>query len=239
MKWVVPKTLNIVATDLADTANLTDGKISTQVSKLESFYVKLDQGLVDTISLLNTVGTSVQIDLINKTSNEIEKTYNIDLRDDSFGDIWSYFYDEFIFKIDFALNVILTYEMYIKITVNNPGSDAKLGLAIVGQASKNFYMLSDHTPNMLDYSQVTRNDSTGDVTFNIGNYAKKLSLTMVIDNADFSRMVKRLYAIRGKEILFIGDGGEHTIVYGFIRNFDGQYSFKNKEYIGLDIEGLI
>lgn len=239
MRWVVPQTLNITATDLSDTTNLTDGKINTQVSKTTSFYVTLDQGLVDTLSLLNISGTSVKIELINKTTSEVEKTYTIDLRDESFDDIWDYFYSDFSFNVDFSLSMVLTYNMKIKITVSNISGDAKLGIIVVGMASKNVHMLTTHTPGMLDYSTTDRDSDTGDVTFSVGNYAKKLSLTMVVDNADFSRMVKRLYAIRGKQVLFIGDGGEHSIVYGFIRDFDGQYSFKNKEYIGLSIEGLV
>lgn len=91
---------------------------------------------------------------------------------------------------------------------------------------------------MLDFSSVDR-AADGKVTFVSGAYAKKLSITLAVDVGDFSRMLKRLYEIRGKEVLFIGDGGEHTIIYGFIRDFDGQYEFENKIFIGLNVEGLI
>ena len=239
MRWVVPQTLNIVATDLADTANLTDSKLNTQVSETDSFYVKLNQGLSDTIALLNMDAASVKIELLNATTSESIKSYEIDLRSDSYRDIWGYFYDDFVFKNDIYLNTILTYNMHIKITVNHTGKTAKFGKIITGVSSKNIHMLTQHTPDMLDYSTVNRDETTGDVTFTEGYYAKKLNLTMVVDNEDFSNAIKQLYALRGKAVLFLGDGGEHSIVFGFIRNFDAQYSFKNKEYIGLNIEGLV
>jgi hypothetical protein len=238
MKWVVPQTLNIVATDLSDTANLTDADIASQVSKANSFFVTLNQGIADTISLLGLEAKSVRIDLLDATTQAVIKTYEVETLDEDFEDIWGYFYDDFLFKNDIVINLIQTYNMLIKVTVLNAGGNAKLGKPIVGRASKSVDMLTKHTPGMTDYTTVNRG-STGSVTITEGYYAKKMSLNLVVDTSDYSRMIKRLYAIRGKEILFIGDGGEHTIVYGLVRDFDSQYEFEDKNYIGLSIEGII
>lgn len=238
MKWIVPQTLNIVATDLSDTTNLTDADISSQVSKANSLFVTLNQGIADTISLLGLEAKRVRIDLLDATTQAIIKTYEVETLDEDFEDIWDYFYDDFLFKNDIVVNLIQTYNMFIKVTVINEGGNAKLGKPIVGRASKNVSMLTKHTPGMTDYTEIERS-STGSVTITPSYFAKKMSLTLVVDTNDYSRMIKRLYAIRGKSILFIGDGGEHTIVYGIVRDFDSQYEFKDKNYIGLSIEGII
>jgi|GEM_PF-2840340 len=239
MRWVIPKKLVIVSTNLTDTTNLDDDKLNTQVSKEDSFYIVLNQGLIDTISLLNISGTSIKVELLDAVTSESIKSYEINLKEDAYRDIWGYFYDDFLYKIDIFLNIILTYNMHIKVTVYNPSSTAKLGKIVTGVSSKNMDMLINHTPNMLDYSTVDRDATTGDITFKEGYYAKKLNLTIAVDNQDFGSVIKKLYDLRGKAVLFLGDGGEHSIVFGFIRNFDAQYSYKNKEYIGLTIEGLI
>jgi len=238
MKWIVPQTLTIVATDLSDTTKLTDSDIASQVSKADSFFVTLNQGITDTISLLGLEAKSVRIDLLDITTQAIIKTYEVETIDEDFEDIWGYFYDDFLFKNDIVINLIQTYNMLIKITVFNVGSTAKLGKIIVGRASKNVDMRTSHTPGMTDYTTVNR-ASSGAVTITEGYYAKKMSFTLIVDINDYSRMIKRLYAIRGKAILFIGDGGEHTIVYGLVRDFDSQYEFEDKNYIGLSIEGII
>ncbi|MFW9602302.1 MAG: hypothetical protein ACMV1B_08280 [Prevotella sp.] len=238
MKWVVPQTLNIISTDLTDTINLTDNDIASQVTKTNSLTVTLNQGITDTISLLGLEAKSVQIDLLDVTTQSVIKTYEIETLDEAFEDIWGYFYDDFLFKSDIVVDLILTYNMLIKVTVLNNGSTAKLGKIVVGRASKNVEMLVKHTPGMTDYTTIERTN-TGTVTITEGYFAKKMSFTIVIDTSEYSRMVKRLYAIRGKSVLFIGDGGEHTIVYGIMRDFDSQYEFANKNYIGLSIEGII
>lgn len=238
MKWVVPQTLNIVATDLSDTTNLTDADIASQVSKPDSLFFTLNQGIADTISLLGLEAKSVRIDLLDVTTQAVIKTYEVETLDEDFEDIWGYFYDDFLFKNDIVVNLIQTYNMLIKVTVLNAGGNAKLGKPIVGRASKSVDMLTKHTPGMTDYTEVNRG-STGSVTITEGYYAKTMSLNLIVDSSDYSRMIKRLYAIRGKLILFIGDGGEHTIVYGIVRDFDSQYEFKDKNYIGLSIEGII
>jgi len=238
MKWVVPQTLNIVATDLSETTNLTDADIASQVTKANSFFITLDQGIADTISLLGLQAKSVRIDLLDVTTQAVIKTYEIETIDEDFEDIWGYFYDDFLFKNDIVVNLIQTYNMLIKVTVINVGGTAKLGKPIVGRASKSLDMLSKHTPGMTDYTSVNRG-TTGSVTITNGYYAKIMSFSLIVDTSDYSRTIKRLYTIRGKAILFIGDGGEHTIVYGIVRDFDSQYEFQDKNYIGLSIEGII
>lgn len=236
MRYIIPKTLNIVETNLASTDALTDNFINTQVERDGSFYVLVDNGLCDSIGLLNIEANSVKVELLD-SSNNVVKEYNIDLRDEEFIDIWGYFYEDFVFKKDVFLEIILTYGLKVKITVDNLSNSAKLGKLIIGKASDYLQMLTSHSASFVDITESVT-DANGNETKESIYKVKKLSATLIVERAAFGRTIKKLFALENKEALFVGEGGEHAIVYGKVQDFDGQYEFDNKVYIDLTIEGL-
>lgn len=238
MRYVAPVSFSVLNTDLSDTTNITDEKLNTQVSKTESFYIELDfSNLVDTLALLNLDATEVKIELLEEL--DVILSLDIDLREEFYEDIWGYFYDDFSFKKELFVGIRLIDSQSVKITVTKNGGDASLGMVVGGMAKFLGQMLVEHSPNFTDYSTKESDETTGVITdIKRGYFSKNLSCSLLIDKDKAGVAYKKVVALRGKKTLFLGEAGEHSVVFGFISRFSPLYENALRVVCDLEIEGL-
>lgn len=93
---------------------------------------------------------------------------------------------------------------------------------------------------LIDYSRKDT-DEFGVTTFVERPYAKRMSVNVKVDKADFNTMTELMFTLRATPTAWIpSDDTDYSsaIVYGFIRDFRAVIAYKTASLYSLEIEGL-
>ena len=230
-----------------NTYAMFDSQISTQTVSTTSITAEVLTGEIDSVALLNLVGSSVTV-IVTDTAAAVNPVYTStqSLEGSVILDWFDYFFFDQADQRTQAvfLNIpISSATAKTSFTVSGaPSAAVAVGSFIFGKISelgKTEYGIS---AGVIDYS-TKETDQYGVTTFVVRDYSKRLTAEIQISNIDLNRVQRTLYALRAKPAVWLATEDaryeETSIVYGFYRDFSVSITYPTHSKCSLEIEGLI
>lgn len=127
---------------------------------------------------------------------------------------------------------------HLTVTVNNSGTDPKLGELVVGTAYTFGTFKPDPQAGISDYS-IKEVDEWGNWTITERGYSKKLSCEVMLSIASIDAVYALLASYRATPLVWIGSTSySTTILYGYWKDFAIAFVTRNYARLTLAIEGL-
>jgi len=224
-----------------------DSEIGTQTQAASTFTVVLKPGYCNGLALFGLVGNTAEITVRDALAGAIvygndtltgPKIINLD--GTIITDWYQYYFEPFVQRGDVVLSDLPIFgDAHITITITGTGT-VKCGVCLVGTA----YTLGDAeygaTAGITDYS---RKDTSafGDTTFVRRAYSKRMSVKLMLPNAQLNKVHSVLADVRAMPCAWIGtdtSGFEPLNVFGFYRDFSIDVAYATASYCSLEIEGL-
>jgi hypothetical protein len=127
----------------------------------------------------------------------------------------------------------------VTITINNPGSTAKLGYLCAGIQNNLGLTLHGSSLSFVDYSHKER-DTFGNLVIIKREYTDKVSFLIDVDTVAIAQTRRLLSQLRSTPAAYIArDGLLETLVYGFYQDFSMPIQSYNVSTMTLEVEGLV
>jgi hypothetical protein len=157
---------------------------------------------------------------------------------------WEYFYGEVILAREAYIEFDAWTSSRITLTITpETGYAPAVGHCIIGQTRTAGTAQWGVSPSLVDYSKVSRNESTGKAQLIQGNYAISMQIPIMIDNSLLDDVARTLTRLRARPAVFdANEGGtswETIITYGFVRKFTTVVQGAVHSSCTLQVEGLI
>lgn len=218
-----------------------DPSVGSVSESSESFVFTLKPGkTINSLALLNISATSIYIEFFD-SENVVQSTatYSMFAGVDPL-DWYSFFFSESSYRTDYVITSLNTIASgSIRITVNNPGSIAKVGVCVIG----NYYAIGGvkygASFGITDYSVKTQ-DAFGNYLIMERSYSKRMAVNIDCDNSIIDKLLVVLASYRVKPIVWIGADNLYTalIIYGFYKDFEVNIAYPKNSICSLKIEGL-
>jgi hypothetical protein len=228
-----------------------DSYVSTQTvgDVDEDIVVVLNADSVDSLALLNMENVlSVRVQREYVPSGEIVMDTTEQLiryaQDAASSSWWEYFFGEIEYRHQLFLNFDSWTQSQITITMTPvPGLAAKVGHCLIGQSKNIGKAQWGIVPSMTDYSKIIRDTDTGKTRLVQGNYAKNLTIPLVINNALLDKAFRDMTDVRGRPAVWNanenGTNWESMVSFGYIREFALTIPGANESTCNITVEGLI
>lgn len=218
---------------------LFDLSSSTQTVSATDCYYEITPGIACTaLGLLNFSGIlSIRIRVTDPTFGVVyDKTTDMRRTIESAG-WYSWFFGARAEKTQF---IALDLPSYPKATIriDLTGTPA-IGVIVLGQLRTiGIGVMLGARVGIRDYSRKERN-TWGDVVLTQRAFAKRESLSVLIDNKNLDNTHRLLAALRATPCLWIGHKPyDSTVVYGFYNDFEINIQYADYAECSIDIEGL-
>ena len=216
-----------------------DTSTGTQTSTTTSFTVVLTPAaIVNTIAFLNVVAANVVITMTDPIDGVVFTTTYYTAQGTLTGSWDSYLFDYVKAKANFYIAGLPSYaNATLTVQFNNTGTVAcgvmSFGRAIVLGDTQ----LGSHF-GIIDYSIKTA-DASGGYTITQGNYSKKASFNVWVDNGILDTVTQLLTDFRAAPATWIGTSTyQGTFIYGFLRDWSVNLSSPTVSMLDITIEGL-
>lgn len=219
-----------------------DNQISTATTATTSLAVVLEPGLCNSISFFGLVGQTLTVNVKDGPSGAtvFERTFTLD--GTLIADWYQYFYEPFVQLGEVVITDLPAYSTnYMTITIT-AGVGASVGIGMVSFGT--IYELGSAqygaTASIIDYS---RKDTSalGVATFIKRSYSKRMSLHLVLPNAQLNKVQRILADIRATPCAWIGSGSSDylpLVMFGFYRDFSIEIAYATTSFCSIEIEGL-
>ena len=221
-----------------------DGALNTQTQYSEFIYFKLDNPVVNAISLFDLSSQTVRVKVTDIVSATILSDETISTLDTSHITNYTlYCTNRAIQKKNIIVEKIpMRYGAELEIWINYPASDAKVGAIKAGIIDYLGKTQDGVDVTNKSYNEVSQR-SNGEYVWNIDNVDLNKSLSfsynIVIETFSFDSMMTKLKSITDKEVVLIGDDTDDVffsslINYGAITASSG-YLKSNDTYSTLSV----
>ena len=244
-----PATSPLYWTDIgpSNMGAMFDAEISTQTSATSPLTVVITPGYCNSLALFGLEGTTLEVTVRDALAGNIvygDDTLTgprvIDLDGTVISDWYQYYFEPFVQRAEVVLIDLPPYgDAHITISITGTGT-VKCGQVVLGT----FYELGDTeygaTAGIIDYSRKTTN-TAGITTFEQRAYSKRVSLRMMLPNAQLNKVQRVLADLRATPCAWVGvdiDGYEPLTLYGFYRDFSIDVAYATQSYCSIEIEGL-
>ena len=236
-----PRWLDIGATNAWAMFDQKVGTVTTVASPL-TVVLKPNTGL-SAVSLLELTGKTASITLKTATGGTTVYSASISLDGTIITSFFDWFYADYVQKTDLALTDLPAQYTTPEITVQVTSGAGNVGIGVcaVGKVVKLGNAQYGATLGILDYSRKDV-DAFGNYVLTKRAYSKRMTLSLLTDKFDFSRIYRAMAGIRATPAVFIAtekSGYEPMIVYGFYKDFNIEVSYPQHHMCSLEIEGLI
>ncbi len=221
----------------------TEGETDTDI------VVVMSTSKADTLCLMgceNVLSVSVQIEYLTTGDTVVDEDVSMVryVTDAVSSSWWDYFYGETEYREQMFLEFDAWTNAQMTLTITPvAGYAAKVGHCVFGQTKDIGTAKWGVAPSFTDYSTVTRNSTTGKVTYSQGNYIKGLDIPLLIYNSKLDYISRALSAARSIPSVWNanenGTDWESIITFGFVRDFSITVPAVSYSTCKLTIEGLI
>lgn len=222
-----------------------DNQVSTQTTGTTQLDITIrPQDAVNTVSLLNIVGSSAEITVYDTPGGSIIYHDVQSLQGDVVLDWYQYFfYDYNTQRTQTVWRDIPLYQTCeINIKINSVGPVA-VGYVVAGVSSNLGLTSYGLSAGIIDYSKKETDPVYGTTTFLERAFKKRMSCNVYVHTPDLNRVSRTLANNRATPSLWIGAVDplyeETTVVFGFFREFNIEIPSPGYSLCSLDIEGLI
>jgi hypothetical protein len=219
-----------------------DSEISTITVQSSPLTVTLAPGYANSLALLGVDGNEVDVNITDGDGgpNVYSKTLSLDTS--VVTDWYMYFFEPAGQLSELVLTDLPPYNN-ARVTISIRGATTvRCGQISVGT----FYFLGlaeyGATAGIIDFSRKETNATTGVTTFTKRNFSKRMSVRIIVDNAQISRVIRTLSDLRATPAMWVGvdDVAIYAplAVFGFYRDFSIDVAYPTQSYCSLEIEGL-
>lgn len=220
-----------------------DAEISTQTVQASSISVTLAPGYINSLTLFNLEGNTLQIDVTDGPGgpNVYSETINLD----RVYDWYAYFFSTVEAAFDVALTDLPPYSNARVIVSLSTGAatPVKIGQMSVGTFVDLGGVHPGATAGIISFSKKETNLVTGVTTLKKGKNSKRMSLRLQLDTAQMSKVQRALADLDGVACAWIGVDDVDTygalLMWGFWRDFSIEVAYPTISYCSLEVEGLI
>lgn len=216
-----------------------DTSTGTQTSTTTTFTVVLTPGaIVNTIAFLNVQAANVVITMTDPIDGVVFTQTYYTAQGSLTGSWDSYLFDYVKAKTNFYIDGIPSYaNATLTIQFNNSGT-VSCGVLAFGRAIVlGDTQLGSHF-GIIDYSVKTA-DASGGYTITQGNFSKKATFNVWVDNGILDTVTQLLTDFRATPAAWIGTSTyQGTFIYGFLRDWNVSLSYPSVSMLDVTIEGL-
>lgn len=218
-----------------------DSIVSTQTSNSGAISIVLQPGGINSIGLMEVVGSSVTVELVDPANASTVYSRTESLQISNAYNFYTHVFEPFAYKKHLIFTDIPTYAnglLHVTITAVN-GGIAKCGVCAVGLARYLGELQYKPTASITDYSS-KKTDDFGNTTLVKRAYSKRLSCVLVVDNPIIDEVFRVLSTLRSEPLAWYGSElFEATIVFGYYKDFNVVIDNVSFSTCNLEIEGLI
>lgn len=208
-----------------------DKFINSQTAKIgsEDLIIILKPYVFNSVSFFNLDAESVEIVI-----GEYVQTINlVSIQISNWTD---YFFNDIDFKKDVFVQLPIFFNVEVTIKIKAT-SDKAVGVIFFGKTQDSGCTELAPSVGYDDYSTFNRNES-GLISIKEGRYSKRASLKVTIPINAADSILKKMYRLRNKMNVFVGNGYEGMLLLGFPRNFEETYVNDVSGEYNLEIEGV-
>lgn len=216
-----------------------DNVIGTATTLASPLTVVIHPGAVNSIALLELVGTSVTVSMTSVTGGGSVYSTTISLEGSAPADYYEYFFDPFIQRQSVVLTDLPAYTDGI-ITVSLTGTTVSMGLLSVGLSTNLGDAQYGATAGITDYSLKTT-DSFGNTTLTQRSWAKRPTFKLWLDKGSMSWVFRKLSDLRATPCVWVGTDDpelDPLTVFGFFKDFQMEVAYPTVCLCSLEIEGM-
>lgn len=195
----------------------------------------------DTVGLLNLVGSSVTVEILDDASGAQVFSQTFSLDNAFISDWYAYFFSPFDYSAELFVTNLPPYETgVINVTIAD-ATTAECGLFLVGKAVDLGESERGTRFGIRDYSQV-QTDTDGNTTLTVGEYAKRIEGRAFMQNSQVGFVIRTLSGLRATPALWVTSENVNysaLMVYGYIRDWNVTLSQPEQSQLSYSIEGLI
>jgi hypothetical protein len=218
-----------------------DQEVNTQTTGSSPLTVTIAPGIVNSLALIELVGTSVTVTVTDGSGGPTVYSATISLEQSSVSDWYQYFYEPFSQRSSLVLTNLPPYGS-ARVTVSiTGGGTIKCGGFIVGTVYALGTTQYGATAGIRDYSKKTVNDATGVVSLEQGKFSKRLRARLQVSAGAAGTIQTLLASLRATPVVWIGDDTgtyEPLTVFGFYRDFELDVAYPTVSFYSLDVEGM-
>ena len=214
-----------------------DASSTSQTERPDQITVTLRPGRASSLALINLNAASARVTVFSGGAVRYDQA--VDLTVKNVASLWQYFFEPIIRKTDAVLLDLPPYsDAEITVTINQPGSVAKIGALVPGMPRELGDMQWEPQVRIKDYSRKST-DEFGNTVLKPGKTAKLLSCELTVDNELVDEVCRLLGTYNGTALVWVGtERFASTIVYGFFQDFKVVIQDPSGSRCNLEIEGL-
>lgn len=217
-----------------------DSAVNTQtVSPGSTLQVTLQPGGINSIGLINLIGSSVTVTLSDGINIVYSRTEDLKIKNAY--NFYMYVYEPFAYRQHLIFTDIPNYQhgiLTVTVTGIN-GAQAKCGVCAVGLARYLGRLQYNPSVGITDYS-TKETDAFGNPTLVKRAYSKRMTCTLQIDNPIMDDIFRILADFRSEPMAWFGSElFESTIIFGYYKDFSIVIESYPLSTCNLEIEGLI
>lgn len=231
-----------------NTQAVADGTESTDAGKI---VFTIDSSKANSIALFSVVGTSVKYELkriIDSVETVVQTIEDASIGNRFTSGLYGYFMGDFPETNDLIQYFDIYLVSTITVTIEHTGSVTgtaypKCGFVSIGQSVYCGKTQWGAEPGFLDFSTIVRNETTGDIYTNKGNYVKILNFTVRIEKDQIDTIQNAAVNVRGTPTVFdannTGTNFEVLRVLGLLMYFKPGLESYGETECQFKIEGII
>ncbi|EHK64774.1 hypothetical protein [Achromobacter arsenitoxydans] len=218
-----------------------DSEVSTQTVGDSPLRVVVRPGLVNSLALLELVGTRVKVIGRDGLGGPILYETERALEGSIVTNWYEYFFEPFSPLSELVLTDLPAYgSLHLDVSILAPGAEVACGAMICGTS----YFIGDAeyggSVGIVDYSRKDTSE-TGVTTFRRRRFSRRMSTRLWLETARFAAVYRLLSGLRATPCVWIGTDAEAygpLTIYGFYKDFSIDVAYEMMNFCNLEIEGL-
>ena len=188
------------------------------------------------LALLDLIATSVDISVVEGGVTTYTTTIALHATDAT--NWWDYFFGDMTYRTAVVVTGLpITTTCHVIVTIHGSGTVA-CGTFAIGPVVDVGPTRMGAQLGIIDYSKKST-DAFGNTTVTERAFAKRLTATAFVDSGRVDFVARKLSDVRATPVVWIGtDIYDHTIVYGFFKDFGIDIQYQKISVCSLTIEGL-
>lgn len=217
-----------------------DSEISTQTALASPLTVVIKPGYTNSLALFGLEGTTLTVTVRDALAGNVVYSRTQSLDGTVIADWYQYYFEPAVQLGEVVLTDLPPYlDAHITISISGTGT-VKCGILAVGSVYVLGHTQYGASAGIIDYSRKDTSAS-GTTTFVKRKYSKRVSVSLMLDNAQLNKVQRVLADLRATPCPWVGTdaaGFEPLTLFGFYRDFSIDVAYATMSYCSLEIEGL-